>query len=210
MTIATFVAGDVRDATLRRCPDRADRCLGDSREQGPENRANGNGRTSRFRLPGCRNGQERTDDLDGKGGGHGRPRRRDLVDSFGSRGDVPREPQDGDALGKSREDLGNPDSRWSPTVPCERDPTLPRARRRDRPHLRTYCARNGDLFVRGRDRRRSGDLALFRRALCQLSYPAVFVGPPRGAAVRPASRSRPPTCAGGFGRVSKKRGPDGI
>ena len=26
-------------------------------------------------------------------------------------------------------------------------------------------------FLRGRDRRRSGDLALFRRALCQLSYP---------------------------------------
>ncbi len=28
---------------------------------------------------------------------------------------------------------------------------------------------------RGRDRRRSGDLALFRRALCQLSYPTVAV-----------------------------------
>src|ERR1700712_1114857 len=28
-------------------------------------------------------------------------------------------------------------------------------------------------FSGGRDRRRSGDLALFRRALCQLSYPTV-------------------------------------
>ena len=32
-------------------------------------------------------------------------------------------------------------------------------------------------FRSGRDRRRSGDLALFRRALCQLSYPtAVLTG----------------------------------
>src|SRR5205823_3756643 len=31
-------------------------------------------------------------------------------------------------------------------------------------------------YVRGRDRRRSGDLTLFRRALCQLSYPALFTG----------------------------------
>jgi hypothetical protein len=28
----------------------------------------------------------------------------------------------------------------------------------------------------GRDRRRSGDLALFRRALCQLSYPTAMCG----------------------------------
>ena len=30
----------------------------------------------------------------------------------------------------------------------------------------------------GRNRRRSGDLALFRRALCQLSYPTLHVPPP--------------------------------
>ena len=32
-------------------------------------------------------------------------------------------------------------------------------------------------FLGGRDRRRSGDLALFRRALCQLSYPTVRASP---------------------------------
>ena len=32
-------------------------------------------------------------------------------------------------------------------------------------------------FLGGRDRRRSGDLALFRRALCQLSYPTAIAAP---------------------------------
>ena len=47
---------------------------------------------------------------------------------------------------------------------------------------RTGVARPVDLdLLGGRDRRRSGDLALFRRALCQLSYPTVRAGPRRDA-----------------------------
>ncbi|MCU1496090.1 MAG: site-specific integrase [Acidimicrobiales bacterium] len=43
-------------------------------------------------------------------------------------------------------------------------------------------------FVRGRNRRRSGDLPLFRRSLCQLSYPTV--GCPAVGRIRPPERSR--------------------
>jgi hypothetical protein len=73
-------------------------------------------------------------------------------------------------------------------------------------HVALRCARRGRAprendrrkrisgHVRGRDRRRSGDLTLFRRALCQLSYPAVIIGrlalrlPPVGFAVASGSR----------------------
>src|SRR5690606_4588120 len=41
----------------------------------------------------------------------------------------------------------------------------------------------------GRDRRRSGDLPLFRRSLCQLSYPTVL-RPPRSDPERAKWRSR--------------------
>ena len=36
----------------------------------------------------------------------------------------------------------------------------------------------------GRDRRRSGDLTLFRRALYQLSYPTEIFRPPKSEALR--------------------------
>src|SRR5207253_6495668 len=76
-----------------------------------------------------------------------------------------------------------------PRCGTARDPCCARSRRR-----RTCCdytfavrasrtrtleettTRRISGYVRGRDRRRSGDLTLFRRALCQLSYPALFTG----------------------------------
>ncbi len=164
----------------------------------------------------------RTGPDDQGGEPHAVPRRRRPTHPVRGGGDVPREPEDGDPMGPGREDLGNPDPRRSPEVPCERDPQVPRACRRGRtglrqalppvptgadenPHSRSIsCGRRGGEASRqsptgvasppcrvrranaslclwllrapapccGRDRRRSGDLALFRRALCQLSYPA--------------------------------------
>ena len=53
------------------------------------------------------------------------------------------------------------------------------SRRRDR-SVRRDPAPPDQHFLGGRDRRRSGDLALFRRALCQLSYPTSKLSGPDG------------------------------
>src|SRR4051794_2094988 len=58
-------------------------------------------------------------------------------------------------------------------------------------------APRGQKVLSGRDRRRSGDPTLFRRVLCQLSYPAVFLCRPRYGPGYPA-RSTLGTPAVGF------------
>ena len=74
---------------------------------------------------------------------------------------VPREPEDRDPLGARREDLGHPHARWSPAVPGERDPPVPRAGR----GAPTEAARQRPTLgpgVERRARRPAGAVALER------------------------------------------------
>ena len=100
----------------------------------------------------------------------------------------------------------SPDPRRSaPSPRAARSPPAPQ------PPFCVRIGRHRDLFARGtpgggggRDRRRSGDLALFRRALCQLSYPTV-VAPTRDRSAVPTGFE--PATSGLTGRRALQTAP---